>query len=717
MTAVTAEPAPPRPPSAPRRPSSRRLHGDEVADDFAWMRRVDDPALADYLAAENAYTDAAVAHLGALRETLTRELAAVRPDEDVSAPWRRGAWEYRTRRRAGQQYTVHVRAAAATAGTAPEEVMLDENVLAEGHDFLELGVCEVSPDGRLLAYSVDVDGSEVYQLRVRDLTTGRDLPDVVERTYYGLGWAQDNGSFFYTTLDDAYRPDTVHRHVLGTARDKDVVVWHEEDRRFELQIHPTRSGAYLRLAAFSRDTSEVRLVDTSRPDALPVAVEPRRKGLEYFLDHQPGADGGRLLIVVDDEGPEFRLVEAPVATPGRAHWTEVLAHRDDTRVVEVDAIGDSVVVTERFGGWPRLRVLDRAGQTVRLLEPDGPGETVRLGRNEEVDAPACRLVREGWVRPPADVDHDLATGAEVLVHEQAVLGTRSPADYRCETVAVPAEDGVGVPLSLISRVAQVPLTGSASPATPSPCLLHGYGSYESPVDPVFWPELMPLLDRGVLLAVAHVRGGGEGGRAWWLQGRLTAKRTTFTDFVSCARHLVGSGRTEPGRLAARGISAGGLLMGAAAHLAPELFGLVIAEVPFVDVVNTMLDDTLPLTVTEWDEWGDPSDPEVYAYLRSYSPYENLPGPRRPAILVTASRNDPRVSVHEPAKWVAAMRAAELDLPERDRPTAPLLLRTLLGGGAHTGPAGRYDAWAHEALLHAVTLDHISPVTLRRRRDR
>ena len=679
-----------------------------MGDAYAWMRRVDDPELTDYLAAENAWTDASVAHLAQLRETITSELASVLPDEDLSAPWRRGRWEYRTRRRAGQQYVVHVRSLwSERGGSSPEvveEVILDENVLAEGRDFLDLGGCEVSPDGRLLAYSVDLDGSEVYQLRVRDLGTGTDLPDVIERTYYGLGWAADSGSLFYTTIDDAYRPDTVHRHVLGTPSEQDEVVWHEEDRRFELEIHPTRSGAFLRLAAFSRDTSEVRLVDTARPDAPPVVVEPRRRGVQYFLDHQPGVqphDSGRLLVVVDDDGPEFRLVAAPVATPGRAHWEEVLGHRDDTRVMEADAFGDHVVVTERFGGRRRLRVLDPSGSTVRLVEAEGPGETVRLGRTEESDVPAVRIVREGWVRPPADLDHDLVTGAETLVHVQAVMGGRSPADYRCEVETVTALDGVGVPLSVVSRGR----SGGAGQA--EACLLYGYGSYESSMDPFFWPELVPLLDRGVLFAVAHVRGGGEGGRSWWLQGRLTAKRTTFTDFVTCARHLVDTGRTEPAKLAARGISAGGLLMGAAAHLAPELFGLVIAEVPFVDVVNTMLDDTLPLTVAEWDEWGDPRDPEHYAYLRSYSPYENLPGARRPALLVTASRNDPRVSVHEPAKWVAAIRAEEAALPEGERSFAPLLLRTLLGGGAHTGPAGRYDAWAHEALLHAVTLDRIT----------
>jgi oligopeptidase B len=387
-----------------------------------------------------------------------------------------------------------------------------------------------------------------------------------------------------------------------------------------------------------------------------------------------------------------------VATPGREHWREVLPHRSDVRVLSADAFGDFVVVTERSGGRARLRVLDRDGRTVRVVGPDAVGESVRLGRNDEQDVPAVRLVREGWVRPPAAIDHDLATGAEKTVHLQPVA---HPLDgYRCEEVTAVADDGVGVPVSLVSR----PGAGDREPGAAQPCLLYGYGAYEDSLDPEFWPDMLPLLDRGVLLAVAHVRGGGELGREWWQQGRLLRKRTTFTDLVSCARHLVDTGRTSPERLAARGLSAGGLLMGAVAHLAPEQFAAVVAEVPFVDVVNTMLDDTIPLTVTEWDEWGDPRKPTEYAYQRGYSPYENTPGPQRPALLVTASLHDPRVLVHEPAKWVARIRAEEQERPSlRD---APLVLKTALGGGAHTGPAGRYDAWRHEALLHAFVLDRI-----------
>jgi oligopeptidase B len=697
------------PPRAPRHPTTRTLHGETVSDDFAWMRQVDSDELHDYLAAENDWTNQRTAHLAGLRQTIFDELASVLPEDDVSAPWRDRGFDYRVRHRAGEQYRVHVRTPAGPQASAEEQVLLDENVLAGGSDYLDLGVCEVSPNGRLLAYSVDHTGNEVFTLRVRDLASGEDLPDELLGTYYGLAWAADSNSFFYTTLDEVYRPDQVHRHVVGTTQHGDEVVWHELDRHFELQVDATRSGDFVVLAAFSRDTSEIRLVPTADPARAPVVVQPRQRGREYHLDHQRGPDGGRLLLVVDDAGPEFRLVELPVAlvdgADQRAHWTEVLPHHNDVRVLDVAAFADHVVVTERANGQHQLRVLDTSGQAVRVVRPAADGEDIALGRNEEYDVAAVRVVREGWVRPASDLDHSLADGQETLVHTQQVL--RGVGDYECETVEVTAPDGARVPLSLVSRrttaLGTVPAGSFGSAGTgPRPCLLYGYGAYESCLNPEFWYQMRPLLDRGFLLAVAHVRGGGERGRGWWLQGRMMTKRNTFTDFVACARHLNDTGVSSPELLVARGISAGGLLMGATSFLAPELFRAIVAEVPFVDVVTTMLDDTLPLTVPEWDEWGDPRDPDYYAYQRGYSPYDNLPGPRRPAMLVTGSRHDPRVSVHEPAKWVAKMRA------HGTQSDAELLLQTALGAAAHTGPAGRFDAWRHEAVLHAFVIDQVTP---------
>jgi oligopeptidase B len=667
----------------------------ERSDDYAWMRHTDDAELLGYLAAENTWCDAQTAHLAALRAAVEAELAAALPDEDVSAPRTRNGWEYRVRRPAGAQYPVHVRRRPGTDSDT-DEVVLDENVLAAGHDFLELGVWEPSPDGRLLAYSVDHEGDEVYELRVRDLGTGTDLPDVLTGTYDGLAWSADSTSLLYTTIDDAYRPDTVRHHVLGTPQDEDTVVWQEKDRHFELEVETTRSGAFAVLLARSRDTTEVRLVPTDDLSAGPRLVAERVHAREYFVDHQPGPDGGRLLIVTDQDAPEYRVVTAPVGSCDAADWVELLPHDPAVRVESADAVGGYVVVGERTAGRLRVRVLDGSGATVRLVEPDATGELLRLGDNDDVDATSVRLVREGWVRPPSEVEHDLATGAETLVHVQDVR--RSLDGYRCDLVHALADDGTAVPVSLVRRA------DSGASAEGAPCLLYGYGAYETSLDPEFWPDVLPLVDRGMTFAVAHVRGGGELGRQWWQQGRLLRKRTTFTDFVAAARHLVDSGVTTADGLVARGLSAGGLLMGAVAHLAPEQFAAVVAEVPFVDVVATMLDDTLPLTVAEWEEWGDPRRPEDYAYLAGYSPYDNLPGPDRSALLVTASRHDPRVSVHEPATWVARMRAAETAEPARRG--GPLLLRTALGGAAHTGPAGRYDAWRHEAFLHAFALDQV-----------
>ena len=684
------------PPSAQRRPTSRTLHGRQLTDDYAWMRQTEDPELVAYLEAENAWTDAQTAHLAPLRAEIERELAAALPDEDVSAPRLRGGWEYRVRRPAGRQYPLHVRRRRDVDGVGDEQVVLDENALAEGHDFLDVGVWEPSPDGRLLAYSVDHDGDEVYQLRVRDIGAGTDLPDVLEGTYYGLAWAADSGSLLYTTLDDAYRPDTVRRHVLGTPQADDPVVWYEDDRRFELEIEATRSGTYAALLARSRDTTEVRLVPTDDLAAPPRAVAARVPAVDYVVDHLAGPDGGALLVVTDLDAPEYRVMTAPVTGTGPADWTELLPHDPAVRVETADAVGGHGGVAERSGGIVRVRILDTAGRTLRLVEPDGPGEVVRVGDNDEPDARSVRLVREGWVRPPAEVDHDLTTGAEEVVHVQAV---RRPLDgFWCEVVHATADDGTSVPVSVLRGPASIP---------GGPCLLYGYGAYEAPTDPEFSVDLLPLLDRGLTFAVAHVRGGGELGRDWWQQGRLLRKRTTFTDFLAVARHLVATGVTTADGLVARGLSAGGLLMGAVAHLAPEQFACVVAEVPFVDVVATMLDDTLPLTVAEWEEWGDPRNAEDFAYLSGYSPYENLPGPDRPALVVTASRHDPRVSVHEPAKGVAAIRAADQVTPaRRDR---PLLFRTAMGGAAHTGPAGRYDAWRQEAFLHALVLDQVGLV--------
>ena len=615
------------------------------------------------------------------------------PEDDVSAPWRDGAFDYRVRRRAGEQYQVHVRSLAGST----EQVLLDENALAEGSDYLDLGVWQVSPNGRLLAYSVDVEGDEVFTLRVRDLESGADLPDELAGTYYGLAWAADSNSFFYTTLDEARRPDQVHRHVIGTTQHGDEVVWHELDRRFELEIEATRSGDFVVLGSYSRDTSELRLVPTTDPTRAAVAVQPRERGRTYTLDHQRGPDGGRLLLVVDDTGPEFRLVELPVAAVDggdrREMWREVLPHRHDVRLAQVAAFADHLVVTERANGQHQLRVLDSSGQALRLVRPDAAGEDVQLGRNEEYDIAAVRIVREGWVRPSSDIDHSLADGHEVLVHTQQVV--RGVEDYGCEVVEVTTEDGAQVPLSLITR-------RDAVGSVPRPCLLYGYGAYESCLDPDFWYQLRPLLDRGYVVAVAHIRGGGERGRDWWLQGRLLTKRNTFTDFVACARHLIDTGVTAPELLAARGHQRGRSAHGGDVLPRPRAVPRDRGRGALRRRRHHDARRHPAAHRRRVGRVGRPARPGPLHLPARVLPLRQPPGPRRPALLVTASRHDSRVSVHEPAKWVAKMRA------DGNQGDAELLLHTALGPAAHTGPAGRYDAWRHEAVLHAFVLDQLTP---------
>jgi oligopeptidase B len=651
---------------AARRPVRRVLHGEEVVDDYGWLRDRDDPATMAHLTAENAYTDAVLAGQAGLRERLYGELAARRPEAEVSAPWDRAGWTYYTRLVAGGAYPVWCRT---PLGGGPEQVLLDGNALAG--EYFAAGVVEVSPDARLLAYSVDLVGDEVYTLRFRDLHAGAELPDAVGGTYYGLGWAADSRSVLYTRLDAAKRPYQVWRHVLGGPADE--LVYEETDEQYELTVSASRDGRWLLLRSAARASSEVRAVPADDPAAAPLLLVPRRPGVEYDVDPQ----GPRWLMVTNDGAPDFRLL---AGAPG--DWAELLPARDGVRLAAVVALRAAVAVAERSGGRTSVRVL--AGPAV----PAAEAGVAEFARNEEFDSAEVQVRVSSLVDPPAVLALDVRTGARRERWRQEVLDY-DPGRYAARRLVAVADDGVEVPVSLVSR-RDVPVDGTA------PGVLTGYGAYEWSYDPDFYPLLLPLLDRGVVCAIAHIRGGGELGRGWWEAGRLAAKPTTFTDFLSCARMLVTEGWVAPERLAARGGSAGGLLMGAVLARAPQQFRAVVAEVPFVDVVTTMLDPTLPLTTLEYDEWGDPRRPEDYAWMRAYSPYDNVPAGRLPAVLVTASLYDPRVSYHEPAKWVAKLRAA-------GGGGGPVLLRTELGAAGHGGPSGRYARWRHEAFVLAFLL--------------
>jgi oligopeptidase B len=699
---MSTEPSAPVPPSAKRVPAKRTHHGDTVIDDYAWLTDPKDPETIAYLEAENAYTEAMTSDLADLRAAVFAEIKARTQETDLSVPARKRGWWRYSRMVEGQQYQIHCRRRVLPGETTPplpadgepldgEEILLDGNQLAEGREFFRLGAFSVSPDDRLLAYSTDFSGNERYTLRIRDLAAGQDLADEIPDTFYGSAWAQDGSAVFYVTVDDAWRPYRVHRHVVGTPVSQDVIVFEETDERFWVGIGLTRSERYVQIHSSSKLTSEVRLLDAADPFGEPAVVAPRRQGVEYEVEHA----GDRLLILHNDGAENFELATAPL--PGAAgagepgSWTPLIPHDPATRLLDVDAFADYLVVYFRRDGLTGLRVLPAGdADAAREIGFPEPVYTTGPGTNMEYETGTYRLGYTSMITPGSVYDCDLATGELTLLKRQPVLpapdGTAyDPGDFEQYREWATAPDGTKVPISLVCKKG-TPRDGSA------PCLLYGYGSYETSIDPSFSIPRLSLLDRGFVYAIAHIRGGGEMGRSWYDNGKMLTKKNTFTDFVACAEHLVAQRWTSPERLVARGGSAGGLLMGAVANLAPATFKGIVAQVPFVDALNSILDPSLPLTVTEWEEWGDPlHDPEVYAYMKSYTPYENVTDASYPAIFALTSLNDTRVLYHEPAKWLARLRAAAKG--------GPFLLKTEMEAG-HGGRSGRYDAWQEEALVLA-----------------
>ena len=534
----------------------------------------------------------------------------------------------------------------------PEQVLLDENLLLDdpacGGDYVALGVREVSPDGRLLAYSADFDGDEVYQLRIRDLATGTDRPERIERSYYGLAWSADSRSVFYTVTDPIYRPYQVWRHDVDTDPDDDVCVYTEDDERFEVFVRLSRSGAVIFIECESRETTETRYILATDTRSAPMVVQPRRRGIEYRADHADGPGGGDLYLVTNDGATEFRLVKAPVTAPGADGWREVAGESADTRLVACDAFARIPGPHRAARGGDATAGPRPAHRGQRLTQTASPHVTLELADNPDYQAASVTVRTESLIAPPSWHDVDLASGEWQLRKRQLVPGY-DPARYRTVRFAVPAQDGTQIPVTVAYRA------GFRRDGT-SPCLLYGYGAYEECSWPEFSLPVASLLDRGYLYAVAHVRGGGEDGRRWWLDGRLDRKRNTFTDFIAVADALAADGWAAPDKIVSRGLSAGGLLQGAVFSMAPQRWRAVVAEVPFVDCVTTMLDPGIPLDRRRVGRMGRPPDPSAHAYLASYSPYDNVPDGVRPSLLVTGSLHDPRVLIHEPAKWVARLRA-------------------------------------------------------------
>ncbi|TDE34281.1 S9 family peptidase [Nonomuraea mesophila] len=687
------------PPVAKKVRTERTHHGDTVIDEYAWLSNKEDPDTTAYLEAENDFLKKETAHLSDLQEQVFQEIKARTQETDLSVPGRKGAWWYFTRTEEGKQYAVSCRVPAdseAPPVITPgerldrEQMILDGNELAGDSPFFSMGASAVSSDGTMLAFSTDYKGDERFTLRFKNLGTGEILPDEITDIFYGGAWSADGSAFFYTRVDDAWRPFQVYRHTLGTQ--EDVLVYEESDERYWVGIGLTRSERYLVLSAGSKITSEVRILDAMDPSGEFTVVRPRKTGVEYGVEH-----AGDFFYVLHNENAEnFELATAPLDDPGS--WTPLTPHREDTRLLEIDAFAGHAVVHFRREGLTGLRVLPygSAGGTWRerveasernAYEIDFPEPLYEVGPggNPEFTTTRLRLGYTSMVTPPSVYDYELDSHELILLKRRPVLGGYDPDDYEQFRDWATAEDGTKIPVSIVKR---------KDTATPAPTVLYGYGSYEMSVDPGFSIARLSLLDRGFVFAIAHVRGGGELGRRWYEEGKLTRKRNTFTDFVTAGRHMKESGWSD--RVVARGGSAGGLLMGAATNLAPALFAGVVAEVPFVDALNTILDPSLPLTVIEWDEWGNPlHDPDVYAYMKSYTPYENVDDRPYPPILAITSLNDTRVLYHEPAKWIARLRATAGG--------GPFLLKTEMGAG-HGGRSGRYDAWREEAFTLAWIIE-------------
>ncbi len=684
-----SSPAPPlTPPKAERIMWGVSAHGESWIDSYFWLREKDDPHVIAYLRAENAYTNAMMKPTEALQRTLYKEMLARIKETDEDAAYRKGGYLYYTRSVKGQQYKIYARKKGSLS--APEQLLLDLNQMARGHTYMAVDTFDVSLDGNYLAYSVDTTGYREYTLYVKDLRDGR-VSKLAERVS-SAAWANDDRTLFYVVDDPvSKRPYKFYRHMRGAPAG--LMLYEEPDEMFELSVERTRSRGYVLLTSASHTTSEVRYVAADRPTGPLRLMEPRAPGHEYYADHR---DDAFYIRTNEDGSKNFKLMTAPVASPERRNWKEILPHRKDVLVEDVDLFAGHLVVSELDRGQPKLRVTDLKRGETHYLEFPEPVYSAAVDVNEEFDTRVLRFNYESFITPSSIYDYDMATRERQLVKQKPVLGGYDPAQYESERIYARARDGARIPISLVYRKG-LKRDGSR------PLLLTAYGAYGYPWPIEFDSSLLSLLDRGVVYAHAHVRGGGELGKEWHDQGRMMNKRNTFTDFIDSAEYLIAEKYTTKDRLAITGLSAGGLLIGAVVNMRPDLFKVVVAKVPFVDVITTMLDASLPLTAGEWEEWGNPvKSKEEFLYMRSYSPYDNIEAKAYPAMLVTTSLNDSQVLYHEPAKYVAKLRATKTD-------KNPLLLKTNMGAG-HGGPAGRYDYLKETAFDYAFILTQLGITT-------
>ncbi len=687
-----------QPPIAGVKHTEMQLHGVVLTDDYAWMRDKEDPEVTAYLEAENAYAEAVMAPLADLREELYKEMLSHIKQTDVSVPFRDGAWWYYTRTEEGLQYAIHCRKPGTASGPeheAPEHVVLDGNELAKGHAFFAIGETAISEDGNLLAYTTDTTGFRQYTLHIKNLATGETLPGTVERVG-SVVWAADHRTLFYTVEDEEQkRQYQLWRHALGTPHDQDVLVYQDDDERFNVGAGRTRDGKFLVLESASHTTTECWALPASGPLGAFTIISPREDEHEYSIDHR----NGLWFIRTNDRGRNLRLVTAPVATPGREHWTERIPHRDGVMLEDVDLFADFFVACEREDGLPRLRMWrfegdgPEAAPAGEIAFPE-PAYSAHPHANRIFETTTYRYAYQSLVTPSSVYEYDTAIGNSTLLKQVEIPGGFDRTLYASERVHATAPDGVQVPVSLVYR------KDKREPGR-NPLYVYGYGSYGYSLPLGFSGNRLSLLDRGVVMAYAHIRGGGDLGKPWHDAGKMLVKRNTFTDFIAAVEHLTRAGHGDPTRVAIEGGSAGGLLMGAVINLRPDLFRAVVSHVPFVDVMNTMLDASLPLTVPEYEEWGNPNEESYFKYMLSYSPYDNLKVASYPAMLVKTSLHDSQVMYWEPAKYVAKLRTLKTD-------DNLLLLMTNMQAG-HGGASGRYDYLKEIAFDYAFLLRELGLV--------
>jgi oligopeptidase B len=681
---MTAQEHLPKPPKAKLIPKTTKIHGDTLVDNYFWMREKSNPEVIAYLEAENAYTDAVMKPTESFQQSLYKEILGRIKQTDLTVPYREGDYYYYSRTVEGKQYPILCRKKGSV--NAPEEVTLELNELAKGHSYLGLGAVSVSDDGNLMAYSTDTTGYREYTLYVKDLRTGQLLPDRIEKTTLAF-WANDNKTIIYGIEDHAKRPYRIFRHLLGQDKAKDELIYEEKDELYRLYAGRSRSKGYVFLTSESSTTSEMRYLSADRPTEAPKVIAPRREGHEYYADHQ----GDHFYIRTNDKGKNFRLVTASRQDPQEKNWKEVLPHRKDVMLESIMCFANHYIALEREDGLNKIRVTDTGPGQSHYIDFPEPVYTAYPTGNAEFNTTTLRFNYQSFVTPGSVYDYDLKTRKRELLKQQEVLGGYDPTQYQSERIYATASDGTKVPIALVYKKT-LKRDGAR------PLWLTGYGSYGSPSSVSFSSSRLSMLDRGVIYALASIRGGGEMGKEWHDQGKMMAKKNTFTDFIACAEHLVNEKYTSKDRLVITGGSAGGLLMGAVTNMRPDLFKAVIAYVPYVDVINTMLDASLPLTVQEYLEWGNPNEKPAYEYMKSYSPYDNVAAKPYPIMLIRISLNDSQVPYWEGAKWAARLRATKTD-------NNLLLLKANMGAG-HGGASGRYDAMKDTAFDYAFMLGQL-----------